>query len=165
MNCLFSYSGPVSFKIKKQLLQTVKRQSNLIATTPVLQKRVRYIFDEMVSNIYEYYQQHGFANEITKLDGYLQPDEYIEFVITSTVDKEDKEFLQNHLTLVNSLDETGLKNLYKKKLNEKETEKQNAGLGLISVRIKAGNPITYEFKKNKLLDIVILKIVVNLKNG
>lgn len=163
MNYLFSYSGPVSFKIKRQLLRNIKSGTEAVTKSILIQKRIRYVFDEIISNVYEYYKQHDFSNETTSIDGYLKPN-ILEFVLNSTVTEEDKDLLKNHLDNINSLDEVGLKNLYKLRLEEKNTVKANAGIGLISIRIKTGNPITYEFKKTTLADIVQLKIVLNLNN-
>ncbi len=164
MNYLFSYSGPVSFQVKKQLLRNIKSNTEAIAKSPLLQKRIRYIFDEMVSNVYEYYAQHGFSGEITSIDGYLKSDNLLEFVLTSTLGKADQEPFKKHVDFINSLDEAGLKDFYKKKLNENNSDKGNAGIGLISIRMKSGNPIEYEFKKSKSEDIVFLKTIINLKN-
>jgi hypothetical protein len=163
MNYLFSYSGPVSFKIKRQLLRNIKSNTEIVTKSILVQKRIRYVFDEIISNVYEYYKQHDFSNETTSIDGYLKPNE-LEFVLNSTVSQADKELLKNYLDLINSSDEAGLKKLYKARLEEKNTDKANAGIGLISIRMKTGNPITYEFKKTTNADTVLLKIVLNLNN-
>lgn len=164
MRYLFSYSGPINFKVKRQLLRNIKSNTETITTSLVLQKRIRYIFDEMVSNVYEYYTQQGFTGEITSIDGYLKPDGLLEFVLTSTLEEADIEPFKNHVDFINSLDEAGLKAFYKRKLNSIETEKGKVGIGLISIRMKSGNPISYEFKKNKSIDTVFLKTTLNLKN-
>jgi|ERR1700757_1697277 len=163
MNYLFSYSGPVSFKIKRQLLRNIKSNTETVTKSILVQKRIRYVFDEILSNVYEYYKQHDFSNETTSIDGYLKPNT-LEFILNSTVTETDKEALKKHLDFINSLDETGLKKLYKARLEEKNTDKVTAGIGLISIRIKTGNPITYEFKKTTTADTVLLKIVLNLNN-
>lgn len=164
MNYLFSYSGPVSFKIKRQLLRNIKSNTEAVTTDPLIQKRIRYIFDEMVSNVYEYYTHEGFLAEITGIDGCLKPHNHLEFILTSTIGEADKEPFKNHIDYINSLDEKGLKDLYKRKLNAVETEKGKVGLGLLSIRMKSGNPIEYEFKNNKTGNMVFLKTVINLKN-
>lgn len=164
MNYIFSYSGPVSFQVKKQLIRNIKSSTEIIAKSPVLQKRIRYIFDEMVSNVYQYYKEHGFSGEITSIDGNLKPGNVLEFSLTSTLGKEDIESFKRHVDFINSLDEAGLKEFYKKKLNEEDTVNGNAGIGLISIRMKSGNPIEYEFKKSKSEDVVFLKTIINLKH-
>ncbi|HXU28663.1 MAG TPA: DUF6272 family protein [Bacteroidia bacterium] len=163
MNYLFSYSGPVSFKIKRQLLRNIKSGTEAVTKSILIQKRIRYVFDEIISNVYEYYKQNNLSSETTSIDGYLK-NNTLEFVLNSTVSEADKETLKTHLDYINSLDEEGLKNLYKKRLEDKNTEKANAGIGLISIRIKTGNLITYEFKKILTADTVLLKIVLNLKD-
>jgi hypothetical protein len=163
MNYLFSYSGPVSFKIKRQLLRNIKSGTEAVTKSTLIQKRIRYVFDEILSNVYDYYKEHNFSNETTSIDGYLKPNE-LEFVLSSTVSETDKESLKNHLDHINALDEGGLKTLYKKRLDEKNNERANAGIGLISIRLKTGNPIHYEFKKTTLADTVLLKIVLNLSD-
>ena len=164
MNYLFSYSGPVSFKIKRQLLRNIKSNTEAVTTNPAIQKRIRYIFDEMVSNVYEYYVHEGFSAEITGIDGHLKLNNQLEFVLTSTIGEADKEPFKNHIDYVNSLDEAGLKSFYKIKLNAVDTEKGKVGLGLLSVRMKSGNPIEYEFKTTKSGNMLFLKTVINLKN-
>jgi len=163
MNYLFSYSGPVSFKIKRQLLRNIKSGTEAATKSTLIQKRIRYVFDEIISNVYEYYKQHDLSTETTSIDGYLKTN-MLEFVLNSTVSETDKESLKNYLDHINSLDEVGLKTFYKKKLDEKNNQTANAGIGLISIRIKTGNPINYEFKKTSVADTVQLKIVLNLSN-
>ncbi|HTA63565.1 MAG TPA: DUF6272 family protein [Bacteroidia bacterium] len=163
MNYLFSYSGPVSFKIKRQLLRNIKSGTEAVTKSVLVQKRIRYVFDEIISNVYEYYKQHDFSNETTSIDGYLKPNQ-LEFVLNSTLSETDKDILKNHLDYINALDEEGLKNLYKKKLEEKDSQKATAGIGLISIRIKTSNTIEYEFKKTATANTVVLKIVLNLDN-
>ncbi len=164
MNYIFSYSGPVSFEVKKQLIRNIKSSTEIIAKSSVLQKRIRYIFDEMVSNVYQYYKEHNFSGEITSIDGNLKPGNVLEFSLTSTLGKNDIEPFKRHVDFINSLDEMGLKDFYKRKLNEGDSENGNAGIGLISIRIKSGNPIEYEFKKSKSEDVVFLKTIINLKH-
>ena len=162
MNYVFSYSGPVNFKVKRQLLRSIKSTTEAITLNPVIQKRIRYIFDEMVSNVYEYYARQGFSAEITGIDGNLRSDNYLEFILTSTIGEADKESFKKHIDYINSLDDAGLKDFYKRKLNEPGTNSDQVGLGLLSIRMKSGNPITCEFKKNKSGDIVLLKTVIKL---
>ena len=143
---------------------TIKSSTERITTSMVLQKRIRYIFDELISNIYEYYQEQNFSGEITSVDGLLQSNNFLEFVLTSNIDPIDKESLKDHIDYINSLDARGLKDFYKKKLGEKEIQKNKVGIGLISIRMKSGNPIKYEFKKSRELDVVSLKIGIALIN-
>jgi len=164
MNYLFSYSGPVSFKIKRQLLRNIKGGTEAVTKSILVQKRVRYVFDEIISNVYEYYKQHNLSNETTTITGFLRPNRTLEFELQSLVSEEDKETLKNHLDNINTLDEKGLKDLYKKKIKENNADIVNAGIGLISIRIKTGNLITYEFKKNKNEHSILLKIVLNLSD-
>ncbi|MFI5141852.1 MAG: DUF6272 family protein [Bacteroidia bacterium] len=164
MNYLFSYSGPVSFKIKRQLLRNIKGGTEAVTKSILVQKRIRYVFDEIISNVYEYYKQHNLSNETTVIIGFLRPNRTLEFELQSLVSEEDKETLKNHLDNINVLDEKDLKDLYKKRIKENNADIVNAGIGLISIRIKTGNPITYEFKKNKNEHSVLLKIVLNLSN-
>ncbi|MHB8403407.1 MAG: DUF6272 family protein [Bacteroidia bacterium] len=142
----------------------MKSKTDTIVKSPLLQKRIRYIFDELVSNVYEYYKQQGFSGEITSVDGYFKPNNWLEFSLISTLGKADKASLKKHIDFINSLDEAGLKDFYKKKLNEPTSAKASAGIGLISIRMKSRNPIEYEFKKSKSDDVVFFKIIINLKN-
>jgi hypothetical protein len=163
MNYLFSYSGPISFTVKRQLLRNIKSNTEAVTKSILIQKRIRYVFDEIISNVYQYYIQHNLPDETTSIDGYLKSNK-LEFVIHSTVTHEDKDSLKNYLDLINSLDEKGLKELYKKKLKENNPETANAGIGLISIRLKTGGPILHAFKKTTMADSIVLKIVLNLKD-
>ena len=162
MNYLFSYSGPVSFKVKRQLLRNIKGGTEAVTKSVLVQKRIKYVFDEIISNVYEYYKQNNLSHETTTITGFLRPNRTLEFDLQSLVSEEDKDTLKNHLDTINTLDEKGLKDLYKKRLKENDAETVNAGIGLISIRIKTGNPIAYEFKKIKTEHSLQLKIVLNL---
>jgi len=164
MNYLFSYSGPISFTVKRQLLRNIKSNTEAVTKSVLIQKRIRYVFDEILSNVYEYYIQQNFPNETTGIDGYLKPNNTLEFILISAISEADEEVFKNYLNQINALDEKGLKELHKKKLKENNAQTANAGIGLISIRIKTANPILYEFKKNKTVNSVVLKIVLNLKD-
>lgn len=165
MNYLLLYGGPVSFEVKSKLLRNLKTNIESVTPSPVLQKRIRYIFDELMSNVHEYYTQQGFSGEITSIDSHLKTDKLLEFILISTIGEADKAAFKKHIDHINSLDEAGLKAFYKEKMNKTDSEKGRAGgIGLLTIRMKSGNPIQYEFKKNKTSDIVVLKTVLNLKD-
>lgn len=164
MNYLFSYSGPVNFKVKRQLLRNIKSNTEAVAKSVVAQKRVRYVFDEIISNVYEYYKQHNLDGETTTVNGFLKPNHTLEFELNSVVSENDKESLKNLIDSINALNEQELKNLYKKKIKENNADVANAGIGLISIRLKTQTPIVYEFKQNKNQHSILLKIALNLNN-
>ncbi|HKC69267.1 MAG TPA: hypothetical protein VKG26_13610, partial [Bacteroidia bacterium] len=107
MNYLFSYSGPVSFKVKRQLLRNIKGGTEAVTKSVLVQKRIKYVFDEIISNVYEYYKQNNLSHETTTVTGFLRPNRTLEFDLQSLVSEEDKDTLKNHLDTINTLDEKG----------------------------------------------------------
>lgn len=62
------------------------------------------------------------------------------------VNEKQKNFLSKHLAHINTLDNLGLKNLYKKILNNQEfSDKGGGGLGMIDVCRKSGNKLDFKF--------------------
>lgn len=68
-------------------------------------------------------------------------------VITGNfVNEKQRVFLTKHLAHINTLDNLGLKNLYKEILNNQEfSDKGGGGLGMIDVCRKSGNKLDFKF--------------------
>ncbi|HXD91715.1 MAG TPA: DUF6272 family protein [Bacteroidia bacterium] len=162
---LFSYKGPVNFQIKKELKHTVKKRIEIITKSSLEQKRIHYVFDEMVSNVYEYYKENDFYKETTSIKMYVKSQNSLEIVMSSTLGKTDKKSFKGYIDFINSLNEVELRKFHRKKLNENMGLSDNGGIGLISIRRKSGNPIDYMLKKEQTKYVIFLKTIINLKNG
>jgi hypothetical protein len=161
---LFSYKGPVNFQIKKGLKHSVKKRVEIVTKSLLQQKRIHYIFDEMVSNVYEYYKKYDFYRETTSIKMHVKSQNTLEIVMSNVLGQADKKSFKGYIDFINSLNEVELRKFHRKKLNENIGLSDNAGVGLISIRRKSGNPIEYIFKKEQTKYIIFLKTIIKLKD-
>ena len=93
----------------------------------------------------------------------LQKDK--QFIITTKnlIDIEQSIELTNHLSIVNQLDKEGLKNIYEDVItNGNVSDKGGAGLGIIDMALKSGNPLICNFIPNNEQTIYFeLSITIN----
>jgi len=143
---IIEYKGHLSYEEIGTLLNRMTlRLSDMGLKLPV-KKRIYSVMVEILENIYKH--KSDIINE-THLSSFELEKEGNEFKIESgnIVERDSVDSLKTKLDLVNSLDETGLKELYKNTiLNDKISEKGGAGLGIINIAKISGRKINYDFR-------------------
>lgn len=134
-----------------------------------LSRRISFIMVECFQNVV----RHGVKTENDVKDKagglfaarLLGEENYISSI--NLIDIEEVELLREKLNQVNSIEKDKLKALYLEVLNNQElTSKGGAGLGLIQLARKAGQPISYDFENvNEELSNFYLSLKLTNNDG
>lgn len=147
---------------QESLLNLLSIIENQMGDRILLKKRVFNIMVEMLQNIVK----HGAVNDSigeslgiffineTKNKYHLNTGNYIH--------KNEKDALVSRINYVNSLSQDDLNSFYEKSLfNFQIDSSKEAGLGLIELRLKTGNPLKYEISDhNNDLSFFVLQTIV-----
>jgi len=166
---LLDYSGKFEFETIETLVNQVKSCVEGIECKLPVRKKIVNICVECLENIYKY-SILGQADTIF-LDKFnavvkLQSDSSILFLETgNTIHNAKIENLKNRISEMNKLSREQLKEKYDEIINNTQiNEKGGAGLGLLDIALKSGNPLEYEFKAvDDNLSFFKIKIQINLK--
>jgi Family of unknown function (DUF6272) len=141
------YQGEFNQQIVKSVLSLSEQK--MASADASVKKKVFNVMVECLQNICKH--QYG---AVEKEGSGFQPAIFMAgvkeedtFVITGNLIANDQiDRLTSKIEQVNSLDQEGLKSLYKEaRLNSRISEVGGAGLGLIDIARKSGNPILYSF--------------------
>jgi hypothetical protein len=144
---ILEYRGPVDLGVIESLLlklKQVKEYSDLDITT---RRRVYAIVVECLENISK--NDKKLASDNIKMQPHLSVTRENDQVIISagnSVNKHTIDKLAPMLDQVNQLDEVALRTFYEHKISMETVPQENsAGLGFLTMRIKAGSKIEYSF--------------------
>lgn len=164
---VLEFTGTVSFNTISMLLPKLKENVDAMGEKVNTYKRLLTITIEILENCYRYIDNKLFLSsfqdnypsfiKITKNGN--------EFVIEAgnTVLKEDINTIASKLELVNSLNEPGLRELYKKTIaNGQFSAVGGAGLGFIEIAKASGKSINYSFENIKQ-DVYYYKVKLDVK--
>jgi glucose-6-phosphate isomerase len=148
-NINLAYEGEITHQITKAF--TSLTESNLIKDEEenTVQKKVFHVMVECLQNISKHAENRN--SIVTSKDGrgifMISKDETEYSVTTGNIINADKvKKLQGILENINSLDQEGLKTLYKKQMREgRLSERGGAGLGFIDIARKTGQKLIYSF--------------------
>jgi len=148
-NINLAYEGEITHQITKAF--TSLTESNLMKEDDVntVQKKVFHVMVECLQNISKHAENRN--SIVTSKDGrgifMISKDDSEYNVTTGNVINNDKipklrEILEN----INSLDQDGLKTLYKQQMREgRLSDRGGAGLGFIDIARKTGQKLIYSF--------------------
>ena len=148
-NINLAYEGEITHQITKAF--TSLTESNLMKEDDVntVQKKVFHVMVECLQNISKHAENRN--SIVTSKDGrgifMISKDDTEYNVTTGNVINNDKipklrEILEN----INSLDQDGLKTLYKQQMREgRLSDRGGAGLGFIDIARKTGQKLIYSF--------------------
>jgi len=148
-NINLAYEGEITHQITKAF--TSLTESNLMKEDDVntVQKKVFHVMVECLQNISKHAENRN--SIVTSKDGrgifMISKDDAEYNVTTGNVINNDKipklrEILEN----INSLDQDGLKTLYKQQMREgRLSDRGGAGLGFIDIARKTGQKLIYSF--------------------
>ncbi len=151
-NIIMSFKGVVTGELLTSMLHIMELKLRFLDEPPRIKKKVFNVLVECLQNLYH----HTEAN--------LESMEYIETVANSAlvviireentfmirtgnfIEKDKIAKLEQRLKEINSLDEEGLRLMYRENLkNSQISAKGTAGLGMIDIARKSGNKLDYQF--------------------
>lgn len=144
---IIEYKGNLSYEEIGVLLNRMTLKLSDLGLNLPVKKKVYSVMVEMLENIYKH---KGIENSDSFLSKFELEKLNNEFIIESgNILEKSKSFsLKEKLDLVNSLDEIGLKELYKSTiLNDQISEKGGAGLGIINMAKISNRKIDYKFEE------------------
>jgi len=142
------YEGEFSQEVTKSFLSMTEStfQSSQVNETVI--KKVYNIMMEVLQNICKH-EFKNFSNDQEKTTSLFiisENNSEYQIITGNAVKKEIISIIKDKIDKVNSLDQDGLKTLYKEaRLNSTISEVGGAGLGFIDIARKSGNPILYHF--------------------
>ena len=146
---ILRYKGTVTFKTIDPLLEKLKKLPAYLAIEKPVRKRIYSIFVECIENI----DKHTISDTIHVNDKIIEPyiflckqdDTYI--INTGNIVKNmGISKLGNRLDELNMCNTEGLKASYAEIINKEFiSDEEGAGLGLITIALKAENKINYNF--------------------
>lgn len=146
---LFAYRGAFQESLTEEILgiseNTIAGYENL----PKVNRKVSFLLVECLQNVLKHSDQ---ATEEERNAAPLFSFRSIQdsFYINSVnrIKKDEQASLENSLSKLNALDRDALKDLYKNLLQKNElSNKGGAGLGLIQIARKSGQPLRFEFRE------------------
>lgn len=161
---LFEHNGTVS---KQDLLYILPKVENILEeqqSKKMTKRKVINIAIESLQNI----QIHSFdktgPEEYQPFFTLIRSNGHFEVVIGNLVPNQEKVYLQDKIVKLNSLDEDEVKYLYSiimRQTFESFSEKGGAGLGLIDMKKKSGQPLVFDFLPvDNNLSYFRLKVIV-----
>jgi len=145
------YEGEITHTITKafaSLTETTMDKENESSST---QRKVFHVMVECLQNISKHAVSTTIREDIEAKRGVLlihKKEDYYGITTGNIILTKNVKKLKDSLDYINSLDKEGLKKLYKEQIRGGElSEKQGAGLGLIDIAKKTGNPLEYNFSE------------------
>lgn len=159
---IIEYKGNLSYEEIGVLLNRMTLKLSDLGLNLPAKKKVYSVMVEMLENIYKHKGNLVSDSFLSKFELEKLNDE---FVIESgnIVETSKSITLKEKLDLINSLDDIGLKELYKSTiLNDQISEKGGAGLGIINIAKISNRKIDYKFEEISS-DLTYFTVNVKLK--
>jgi len=145
---IMMYEGEFSQEITKSVLSMTENSFSTEKVDEAIKKKVYNIMMEALQNICK----HEFKNTDESIASgeslfmISSTDKEYQIITGNAIEKKIIDTIKNKIDLVNSLDQEGLKNLYKEaRLNSTISAVGGAGLGFIDIARKSANKISYHF--------------------
>lgn len=144
-NVILSFKGDISQEILVSIGDLLKEKLSHEETEQQVAKKVFFIFIELAQNIYRYSAEQSLIDKKHIGMGVLfirDCESHFTIFAGNVVAPTEAEGITKQCVAINRLSPDELKRYYKKQLKQhREEGKVGAGIGLISVVRKAGNPI------------------------
>jgi len=147
-NILLSFKGAINDDLVSAISELVEKKLRITEESPRIRKKVFNILIECLQNLYHHNAEF---NDESNLDGAVvvmiaKNIEGYSIVTGNLIDDIKVDSFKAKLEEINALNKQGLKELYKTVLTEgKFSEMGGAGLGLIDIGRKSGEPLEYGF--------------------
>lgn len=166
---LLEHNGDVT---KADLLQILPKMESIMENQSgkkLTKRKVINIAIESLQNIQIHSTYSDRYNDYSPFFGLVKNSNHFEVVMGNLVPNNEKVYLEDKIVKLNSLDQEEVKYLYNiimRQTFSKFSEKGGAGLGLIDMKKKSGQPLVYDFLPvDDKLSYFRLKVVVpNLKD-
>ncbi len=147
-NVLLSFKGAINDDLVAAITSLIEKKMEFKNETPKVKKKVFNILVECLQNLYHHNADLN-KDENTDMSVVVMIAKNVEgysIVTGNLIDDVKVDSFKSKLEEINSLDKQGLKELYKTVLTEgKFSEAGGAGLGLIDIGRKSGEPLEYGF--------------------
>jgi phosphotransferase system IIB component len=164
-NVIMVYEGEFSQDITKSFLSMTESNFQTAQVNESIIKKIYNIMMEALQNICKHeFKVQGDDLKNTKSLFIISENDHEYQIITGNAIKENViNTIKDKIEKVNSLDQEGLKALYKEaRLNSTISEVGGAGLGFIDIARKSGNKISYHFESiNETVFYFIQMVTVN----
>jgi hypothetical protein len=143
-NLMFVYRGVVTNENSEALLMLLEKEMEQSDFGFIGRKRLFMFVLESLQNVSRHStkKKHGEMSLVI----YSKIERGYTVTTANVISKSDAPGLKEQLDLLNSLDASGIRELYRKKLSTTDfSDKGGAGLGLIEMAKKTGNKLDYDF--------------------
>jgi len=146
-NVLLSFKGAINDDLVAAIINMIENKLELRDENPRVKKKVFNILVECLQNLYHHNAEYNDSDHDMSVVVMIAKNvEGYSIVTGNLIDDVKVESFKSKLEEINSLDKQGLKQLYKTVLTEgKFSESGGAGLGLIDIGRKSGEPLEYGF--------------------
>lgn len=149
---VLEFEGKVTFSTISNLLPALKEKVDELGEKVNTYKRLLTITIEILENCYRYIDNQillaSYQDQYPSFIKIRKEKDNFRVVAGNTVLKDDMDIIISKLTAVNSLDDSGLRDLYKKTIaNGQFSAVGGAGLGFIEIAKACGDKISYNFEK------------------
>jgi hypothetical protein len=144
---LINYRGSIKYETMGELIHNFKLQVPKMGIPTGIYKRLLLIMIESLENIMKHSEQPKEMSDdiMPGLSIVRKKDQYL-IQSSNLLNSQQIPQLKKRIDYLNSLDQQGLKRIYKETITDGIfTKSGGAGLGLIEISKISGNPIRYEF--------------------
>lgn len=148
---LLTHKGILSFDTIEAILHQYKKVIEPIKIDLVVQKRLYSILVECLENTYKHNSKinKNLTQDLVEFS-LINNEQSFTIVVGNYIKKANLNDLTNKIELVNSLDQNGLNDLYKKSISKARiSDKGGAGLGIIEIARNSRQKINYKIGKTE----------------
>ncbi len=145
-NLIVVYEGDFNQDITNTVLSMIKKNLEAEGENATIKKKIFNIMVECLQNLAKHAEHEPTLAQRSAI--FMIGKVNNDYVITTgnTILENNIKELKEKIEFINSLNNAGLKELYKNvRLNKSLSKKGGAGLGLIDIARKSGNKIRYDF--------------------
>ncbi len=164
------YAGSFEDAVTTKAIKLSEHNLEKLEDLNKLKKKSSYLMTECFQNVVRHNEGEKYSNYHPAEQGFFMSRsiKHMYYIASSNiVDSSVKQGLQENLLKINELSKDELKGLYMDVLKNKSlSEKGGAGLGLIEMARKSGNPLSFDFKSlSEAEDLFYLLIHLNSTSG
>jgi hypothetical protein len=161
-NILMSFLGELSHSTVTSILHTMKGVLNAQDADFLVKKRVYNVLVECLDNICRHNLNQDQlvppAHSLNTIFTFSDRNDHFSIETGNLIGKNNIAALKKKIEEVNALNKEGLKELYRKRLEENP---DGGGLGIVDISLKTGSDLSYEFREiNSELSFFILRSTV-----